>query len=193
MGPILYPTIVWHLITAKTLAFPVTFPYNGRIPPQVAAWQNMITIGFLADYPDTVLTLAKWFRGQWPVYYADMSQAELEQDFLEDASRDRLPIRLIAFESSELAGTIILRENGSEMPPEFQPELGGLYVVETHRGHGIATELVRAGMQLARDQGYETVFATTVVAAGILERLGWELIKTVVHQDGPLELYRCKL
>ena len=153
----------------------------------------MITIGFLADYLDTVPTLAKWFRDQWPDYYADMSQEQLEQDFLEDASHDRLPIRLIAFESNELAGTIILRENGSEMLPEFQPELGGLYVVASHRSHGVASELVRAGMQVALDQGYETVFATTVAAAGILERLGWEFIKTVIYQDGPTGLYRCKL
>ena len=156
-------------------------------------WQNMITIGFLADYPETVPTLAKWFRAQWPDYYADMSQEEMEQDFLSDASRDRLPVRLIAFESSELAGTIVLRERGSETLPEFEPELGGLYVVESQRDHGIGTELVRAGMKLAHDQGYETVYATTVVAAGILERLGWEFIDTVIHQDGPLALYRCKL
>jgi GNAT superfamily N-acetyltransferase len=153
----------------------------------------MITIGFLADYPDTIPTLAKWFRHQWPEYHADMSQEEMELDFLEDASRDRLPIRLVAFASNELAGTIILRENGTEMPPEFQPELGGLYVVASRRGHGIGTELVRAGMKLALDQGYETVFANTVVAAGILERLGWEFVKTVIHQDGQLSLYRCKL
>ncbi len=156
-------------------------------------WQHMITIGFLADYPETVPTLAKWFRAQWPDYYADRSQEEMEQDFLSDASRDRLPVRLLAFESSELAGTIVLRERGSETLPEFEPELGGLYVVESQRGHGIATELVRAGMKVAQDQGYETVYATTVVAAGILEGLGWELIKTVIHQDGPLGLYRCKL
>jgi RimJ/RimL family protein N-acetyltransferase len=156
-------------------------------------WQNMITIGFLADYPETVPTLVKWFRAQWPDYYADMSQEEMEQDFLSDASRDRLPVRLIAFESSELAGTIVLRERGSETLPEFEPELGGLYVVESQRDHGVGTELVRAGMKLAHDQGYETVYATTVVAAGILERLGWEFIDTVIHQDGPLALYRCKL
>jgi RimJ/RimL family protein N-acetyltransferase len=153
----------------------------------------MVTIGFLADYPETVPTLASWFRDQWSDFYANWSQAEMEQDFLEDASRDRLPIRLVAFESNELAGTIILREQGTETLPEFQPELGGLYVIESHRGHGIATELVRAGMKLALDQGYQTVFATTVVAAGILERLGWEFIKTVIHQDGQLALYRCKL
>jgi GNAT superfamily N-acetyltransferase len=153
----------------------------------------MITIGFLADSLDTISTLVKWFRDQWPEYHADMLPEKMEKDFLEDASRDRLPIRLLAFESGDLAGTIILRENGSETLPEFQPELGGLYVVEPHRGHGIATELVRAGMQVALEQGYETIYATTVAAAGILERLGWELIKTVVHQDGPVALYRCKL
>ena len=156
-------------------------------------YQNMITIGFLVDYPDTIPTLAKWFRAQWPDYYADLSQDELEQDFLEDASRDRLPIRLVAFASHELAGTIILRQHGTETLPEFQPELGGLYVVASHRGQGIATELVRAGMQVAREHGYTSVYATTVAAAGILERLGWEFLHTVVEQDGPTALYHCKL
>ena len=151
----------------------------------------MITIGFLADYPDTIPTLATWFREQWPDYYADMSQAELEKDFLEDTSRDRLPSRLVAFESDELVGTIILR--GRESLAEFGPELGGLFVLESHRRHGIGTALVRAGMKLASEQGYETVVATTVVAAGILESLGWEFIKTVVHEDGELALYQCKL
>ena len=153
----------------------------------------MITVAFLADYPDTIPTLAKWFRDQWPDYYAAVSQEQIEQDFLSDVSRDRLPVRLIAFESSELAGTIVLREHGTEALPGFQPELGGLYVVESHRGHGIATELIRAGMKLALDQGYEIVFATTVAAAGILERLGWEFIKTVLHHDEQLALYQCKL
>jgi RimJ/RimL family protein N-acetyltransferase len=153
----------------------------------------MITIGFLADYPDTIPTLAKWFRDQWPDYYADWSQAELEQDFLEDTSRDRLPSRLVAFESNQLVGTIILREHGTETLPASQPELGGLYVVASHRGQGVGTELIRAGMKLALDQGYETVFVTTVAAAGILERLGWEFVETVIHQDGELSLYRYTL
>jgi RimJ/RimL family protein N-acetyltransferase len=150
-------------------------------------------IRFLADYPDTVPRLASWFRDQWPDYYANWSQAEMEQNFLSDASRDRLPIRLVAFESNELVGTIVLREHGTETLPEFQPELGGLYVVESHRGHGIGTGLVRAGMKLALDRGYEAVYATTAAAGGILERSGWEFIKTVIHQDGHLALYRCQL
>jgi hypothetical protein len=67
----------------------------------------MITIGFLADYPDSIPIMAKWFRSQWPDYYANRSQTEMEQDFLLDAARDRLPARLVAFESDELVGTIV--------------------------------------------------------------------------------------
>ena len=153
----------------------------------------MITINFLADHLDTIPTLAQWFRAQWSDYYANWSEAEMLQDFLEDTSRNSLPSRLVAFESKELVGTIILREHGTETLPEYQPELGGLYVVESYRGHGIGTELVRAGMKVAREQGYTTVSATTVAAAGILERLGWDFVKTVIHQDGQVSLYRCKL
>ncbi len=152
----------------------------------------MITINFLADHTDSIPTLVVWFRTQWSDYYADSTQAEMEQDFLEDTSRDRLPCRLVAFEENQLVGTIILREQ-NHTAPEYQPELGGLLVIESHRGHGIGTELVRAGMKLASDLGYEMVYATTVSAVGILERLGWEYVKTIIHDDEPLALYRCTL
>lgn len=152
----------------------------------------MTTIAFLADHLDTIPALATLFRVQWSKYYADWTQAEMEQDFLEDTLRDRLPCRLVAFEDDQLVGTIILREQ-NHVAPEYQPELGGLLVVESHRGHGIGTELVRAGMKLASDLEYETVYATTVSAVGILERLGWEFVKTISHDDEQLALYRCTL
>jgi RimJ/RimL family protein N-acetyltransferase len=153
----------------------------------------MITIGFLADHLDTIPMLANWFRAQWPDYFAGWSHADMEQDFLQASSTNRLPIRLVAFDADELVGTIVLRKHGSESLPEFQPELGGLYVTESQRGRGIGTALVQAGMELANDLGYEKVYATTVAAAGILERSGWAYIKTVTHQDGQLALYGCEL
>ncbi len=153
----------------------------------------MITIGLLADHLEAIPTLAAWFRAQWPDYYAGRSQAEMEQGFLSEASRDRLPIRLVAFESGELAGTIVLREDGTASLPGFQPELGGLYVVASQRGRGLATELIRAGVDLARERGVPAVYATTLAARGILERLGWEVVQTVTHGDEQLAWYRCKL
>lgn len=152
----------------------------------------MLTIDFLADHLDTIPTLGKCFRDQWPAYYASRSDAQMEQDFLSEAFRDRLPSRLVAFQSGQFVGTIVLREQGHESLSAFQPELGGLYVPKHFRGLGIGTALLRAGMQLALRQGYQTVYATTITAKDILIRLGWEFVQTVEYQDGQFELYRCK-
>jgi RimJ/RimL family protein N-acetyltransferase len=155
--------------------------------------EKMVTIAYLTDHPDAISTLAKWFRAEWPAYYAGQTQADVEQVFRSEAAREGLPLRLIAFESGEPAGTIVLRELALDSLPEFRPGLGGLYVVETHRGQRIATELVQAGMNAARDQGYGIIYTTTADAGGILKRLGWRQIKAIIHQGERLKLYQCIL
>src|SRR5688572_20294252 len=52
---------------------PAKYAGAGREP--LGGWsrnlmkKNIITIDFLADHLDTIPTLAKWFRDQWPDYY----------------------------------------------------------------------------------------------------------------------------
>jgi hypothetical protein len=48
-------------------------------------------------------------------------------------------------------------------------------------------------MKVAQEQGYERVYATTIAARGILERLGWKLVQEVLHGDEQLMLYQCEL
>ena len=153
----------------------------------------MIEIAFLVDYPEAIPTLTRWFRDQLPEYYAGRTPVDIAQDFRSEANRDGLLVRLVAFASGELAGTIILRERAMHTLPEYRPGLGGLFVAERQLGRGIGTELVRAGMNVARDQGYKKVYATTATARGILERLGWKMVQTVFHNDEQLVLYRCDL
>ena len=150
----------------------------------------MIKIAFLADCPEVIPTLSQWFRAQWPDYFAGRSLADIGQDFGAEANRSGLPVRLVAFADGELAGTITLREQAIETLPEYRPGLGGLFVLEQHRGRGIGTALVRAGMNVAQAQGYKRVYATTVAARGILERLGWELVKAFWHDDEEHFLYQ---
>src|SRR5205823_6396754 len=102
-------------------------------------------------------------------------------------------VRLVALDGGELVGTIALREQAIESHPEYQPWLGGLYVAEPRRRRGVGTALVGAGMAVARGLGYTTVFATTEVAAGLLERLGWERVGSLLHEGQSLALYRTDL
>jgi GNAT superfamily N-acetyltransferase len=153
----------------------------------------MIEIRFLAHYPEAVPTLAQWFRAQWPEYYAGRTLADIARDFDSEAKRDDLPVRLLAFVSGELAGTITLRDQALRGFPEYQPGLGGLLVVERYRRQGTGTELVRAGMHLAREQGYKELYTATVTARGILDRLGWKLVQAISHGDEQTVLYRYDL
>ncbi len=153
----------------------------------------MIEIAFLVDYPEAIPILTQWFRSQWPEYYAKRPLADIAQDFYGEANRNGLPVRMVAFVDGELAGTITLRDRALRVMPEYHPGLGGLFTVAPHRGQGIGTELVRAGMNLAREQGYERVYAATVTAHGILARLGWKRVQAVSLRDEQTVLYRCEL
>ena len=152
-----------------------------------------IKTAFLADHPEVIPILVEWFRAQWPDYYADQTQADITEDFREGAQYHNIPVRLVAFVEGELAGTVVLRDQVIATQPEFRPGLGGLFVPASYRRRGIATELVRAGMNVARELGYGEVYATTVVAGGILTRLGWQVVKEVTHDDEQLVLYRSDL
>lgn len=77
--------------------------------------------------------------------------------------------------------------------PDYAPGLGGLFVLESRRNNGIATALVRAGMNLAREESYKYVYTATNAASGILERLGWTLLEKVQHDHELLGLYYCDL
>jgi GNAT superfamily N-acetyltransferase len=153
----------------------------------------MIEIAFLADHPEAIPILTQWFRSQWPEYYAARTLEDIAQDFYPEANRDGLPVRLLAFADGALAGTVTLRDQALRGFPEYQPGIGGLFVAEQHRGRGVGMELVRAGMRLAQRQGYATVYTATVTARGIVQHLGWRLVRAVTHDDEQTVIYQCEL
>ena len=107
----------------------------------------MITIAYLANHTECIATLTAWFRAQWPGYFAGWRREEMEAMFQAEATRQGIPLRLVAFVSGKLAGTIVLRERATDTLPEFRPGLGGLYVLESQRNQGVGSQLVRAGLQ----------------------------------------------
>jgi GNAT superfamily N-acetyltransferase len=153
----------------------------------------LIHIDFLSDHPELVQTLAKWFRIQWSDYYAGQTLEEVALELSEGAKRKHIPIRLVAMEEKNLAGTIILRQLADPNDPNSSPGLGGLLVHSDYRRMGIGTLLIESGTRLAYELGFIEVFATSGPASSILERLGWQQVKTVLHGDELLGTWRKKL
>jgi len=152
-----------------------------------------LRIAYLSDHPEAISTLARWFQEESPDYFAGWAPEEMEQHFQPWLHRDRLPLGLVAFERGEVVGCIVLREKALDREPAHSPGLGGLHVAEPHRGRGIGSALVKAGMDAARALGYDAVYTGTGTAAGILERLGWEPMETLVYHGHAVVLYGCTL
>lgn len=152
----------------------------------------MTKITPLADHPDLIPLLIHWFRTQWPEHYASRSITAIQQDFHTEAQLEKIPIRLVALIENELAGTICLREQAISSAPNYSPGLGGLLVATQFRNRGVGTRLVEAGMSLAYQLQFEAVYATTIQARGILEKLGWRYIKTLTHSDEEFPLFSYK-
>jgi GNAT superfamily N-acetyltransferase len=150
----------------------------------------MIRIDFLADHPGLVHTLAEWFRIEWAAYYEGQTLEDVKLELAEGTNRECLPVRLVALENGNLAGTIILRDLADPSDPASSPGLGGLLVHSDYRRRGIGTMLIEAGTHLAADQGYSFVFATSGPASGMLMRLGWLRLRTVVYGDEVPGLWR---
>ena len=148
-----------------------------------------MNIQYLADQTAAIPTLAQWFRDEWPDHYASRSLADIEAEFRNASSRDRIPIALVAFAGDQLAGTIALRPHALGSQPEG-PGLGGLYVSPEHRGTGISVALVEAGVAEAQRLGHSTIYTGTAVAQKLFQRLGWRAIRTVRHGGEDVTLFR---
>ena len=156
----------------------------------------------VAERPELLPDLAAWLKREWSGYYAGgapggpaapMSTAQIEDDLRPWLDATCIPLGLVALEGGMIVGTVALREFALHTQPRYRPGVGGLHVLETHRRRGIGTALLRAGTDAARALGYPEVYVSTSVVGGILARLGWEEVETVLHYGEAQTIFRYRV
>lgn len=153
-----------------------------------------VDVRLLADTPQTIPTLASWYKDEWCEWFADMPLTELEADFSTAAQRDRLPFALVAFDAAaEPVGVCSVRADVFAPYPHAGPWLRGLYVLPSHRGQGIAGELIRAAGEHAASLGVGKLYAATHSACGTFERAGWLGFDQVPQPPETLTIFAARL
>ncbi|HME88572.1 MAG TPA: GNAT family N-acetyltransferase [Chthoniobacterales bacterium] len=99
---------------------------------------------------------------------------------MDDELRRTNFLALVALENDVVIGTGCLKSNDLELRPQLGPWLGGLFVLPTHRNHGVATALIRRLLQEARRLDLSVLYLWTPSAESLYAKLGW---KTVVKLD----------
>jgi len=119
-------------------------------------------IEYLADHPEHIPALARWFYAHWGWFLPPESSSETIADkFRIHLNRDALPIALVALDGDELLGTASLRVLDMDVFTDSTPWLGGVYVAPAHRRKGIGRRLVGAVEQKARECGYPSIHLFT--------------------------------
>jgi GNAT superfamily N-acetyltransferase len=156
-----------------------------------------IEIVDLRDRPEMAEAVAQAQYDEWKDF-VDMSLDELRPHFVADTPPGELPVTLIAVAGDRLGGAVSLREVtlGAVTHPEVyidgvSPWLSNMWVAEWARGKGLATDLSAGLLDVARDQGYQTVYSSTATEDSLYHKLGFHTIGMNMHRE--ISVYLIKL
>jgi GNAT superfamily N-acetyltransferase len=150
-------------------------------------------IDYLANHPDFIPTLSKWFLREWRDFYGDKSWEVVAETFYERLNRNNIPLSLVAFEEKQPLGTISLLEESISTHKHLAPWLGALYVCEEKRHHDIGRQLIEAGVNEARKLGVERLFIGIRKAEDSYLRLGWQIVERTNHHGEDITIMRLDL
>jgi N-acetylglutamate synthase-like GNAT family acetyltransferase len=139
-------------------------------------------IDFLANHPLLVAQIADWCNQAWPWYYSDGNLEHALAYHRSTAQLAQVPCALVALDGSDLAGTIAIIYDDMETRSTLNPWLGCLYVSPSKRGHGVASRLIDAGVNLARSLELPMLYAWTEALRDPLLKKGWIPIETTEYR-----------
>lgn len=145
----------------------------------------------LIDVPEVLPVLARLFVAEWAPWYGPDGPGDAKADLNACASRDALPLCLVALDDQgEILGTAALKAGsvGGELAPG--PWLAALLVTEDHRKKGVGTALVESIEIEARRLGFGTLYTSTDAADTIMVRRGWQKTGETASLRGPITVFR---
>ena len=138
-----------------------------------------LRISNLADHPEAIPGIRRWFEIEWAAYYGPGGPGDAEQDLLAYSSHEKVPVGLIAFQDDQLCGIAALKAQSFSTHTHLGPWAAAGLVLPQFRGRGIGSRLLRSLEEAARGLGYSTIDCGTATAMGLLERNGWQFMERV--------------
>jgi predicted N-acetyltransferase YhbS len=134
-------------------------------------------ISYLAEYPELAAQLIPGLLEHWSYVFPRQTAADRAAKFRTHLNHDEPPIAWVAHDGDTALGTAALRKCDLEGREDLGPWLGGVFVLPTYRGRGIASALCRVVEDKAHDQGVPRLFLFTHGQESLYERLGWTTLE----------------
>jgi len=153
-----------------------------------------VTIVPLAERPQVIPVLERWFVSEWAPWYGPTGPGDAVRDLTACLNRDELPMAWVALdETGSPIGTAALRMDSVGSETGLGPWLAALLVDEGYRGRGVGTALIAAVEDGAAGLGYPSLYVSTDTAMSLVEHRGWRAVGTTETLRGDATIYSKKL
>ena len=137
----------------------------------------------LREKPELMNMAAEWFHSKWGVpteAYLECMEAYL--------SNDTELGWYLCLDDGQIVGGLGVIENDFHDRPDLTPNVCAVYTEESHRGQGIAGQLLNMAVEDLRTKGISPAYLVTD-HIGFYERYGWEFL-CMVQGDGEPDMTR---
>lgn len=149
---------------------------------------------YLADYPEALELVAKWYYNQWGRQHG-MKSVKTSKEILSDyLNRDSIPLIILARKNSEFLGAVQLKYYEMDIYPNKEHWLGGVFIPPKYRGKKIARKLVLHASEIAKSQGVNILYLQTErMDGGLYKQLGWKPIEHANYRGKNVLVMKKKL
>jgi N-acetylglutamate synthase-like GNAT family acetyltransferase len=148
----------------------------------MAGYRNM-KIEYLADYPEHIPALAKWFHDEWGYLSPNYRLEERTERLHAKAKKDSIPLALVALESGVPIGSASLVPCDMDIRSHLEPWLSSVYVEVSSRRRGIGTALVNRVIQEAQQRGFPSVYLWTPKEEHFYSQRGWKTLERTEYRN----------
>jgi GNAT superfamily N-acetyltransferase len=135
---------------------------------------------FLAHNVEALPILAGWYYDEWGHLTTGNSFENVMTKLEAYLNTSEIPLILLAVEDAEILGAAQLKYREMDIFPEKEHWLGGVYVAASHRGKGIAGNLIDRLISIAVEMKVQTLHLQTQhPGGGLYSRLGWQPVERV--------------
>lgn len=145
----------------------------------------------LADKKEFIAELAELHHAEWKHLNPSLTLEGRAESIAEAAGREGIPSIFIAVSGNQLVGSAALVQNDMGTKPDLTPWLAAVYVKETFRHQGMATELIaRCETEAARSNA-DAWYLYTEFASRLYEKLGWRHLERCEYKGVTVDVM-CK-
>jgi GNAT superfamily N-acetyltransferase len=145
-------------------------------------------IEYLADHPTLVPTVAAWQQAQFGYLTPNAALEDRTERLRRSLQKDALPMAFVALSGNgaPLGSAGILPETITHT--HLTPWLSSVYVLDEHRGKGIASALSLRAVAEAARLGFDRLYLFTPRSESLYARIGWKAFERIDNNGTRLTL-----